>query len=102
MIRALVVAALSLSIAVSATIMAGTRAGNAMARAPDRGCALPWAPWGIPAALDAAISGPADKDHACMRAPFIPEARLMFVSPGADGAPSSPQCRTSCAGSSSS
>jgi hypothetical protein len=71
----------------SATIMAGTLAGNAMAQAPDRGCALPAEPWGIPAALDAAITGPADKDRACMRALFIPEARLLFVSTGADGAP---------------
>jgi hypothetical protein len=72
----------------SATIMAGALAGNATAQAPDRGCALPSEPWGIPAALDAAISGPADRDRACMRALFTPEARLTFVSPGADGAPS--------------
>jgi len=52
------------------------------------GCALPSAPWGIPAALDAAISGPADKDRACMKALLIPEARLMFASVNADGAPS--------------
>jgi hypothetical protein len=68
--------------------MAGALAGNAMTQAPDRGCVLPSEPWGIPAALDAAISGPADKDRACMRALFTPDARLMFVSPGADGAPS--------------
>ena len=72
----------------SATIMAGALAGNAMAQAPDRGCPLPSEPWGIPAALDAAITGPADKDRACMRALLTPEARLMLVSPGADGAPS--------------
>jgi hypothetical protein len=52
------------------------------------GCALPSEPWGIPAALDAAISGPADKDRACMKALLIPEARLMFASVNADGAPS--------------
>ena len=86
MIRALVVSALSLSIATSA--LAQTPAGNAMTQAPDRGCALPSEPWGIPAALDAAINGPADRDRACMRALLIPEARLMFVTPGADGAPS--------------
>jgi hypothetical protein len=72
----------------SAPIMAGALAGNAMAQAPDRGCPLPSEPWGIPAALDAAITGPADKDRACMRALLTPEARLMLVSPGADGAPS--------------
>jgi hypothetical protein len=58
-----------------------------MAQTPDASCALPSEPEGIPAALDAAISGPADKDRACMRALLVPEARLMFVSLGADGAP---------------
>jgi hypothetical protein len=72
----------------SVTILAGTLAGPAMAQAPDASCALPSKPEGIPAALDAAISGPADKDRACMKALFIPEARMMFVSLGADGAPS--------------
>jgi hypothetical protein len=72
----------------SATILAGALAGTAMAQAPDAGCALPSEPTGIPAAIDAAISGPADKDRACMKALFIPEARLMFVSIGADGMPS--------------
>jgi len=88
-IRALA-AALSLSIAMSspAQMPDGTRNGHAAAQAPDRGCALPAEPWGIPAALDAAISGPADQDRACLRALLIPEVRLMFVSPGADGAPS--------------
>ena len=73
----------------SATILAGALAGSAMAQAPDAGCALPSDPNGIPAALDAAITGPADKDRACMKALLIPEARMMFVSLGADGAPSS-------------
>jgi hypothetical protein len=72
----------------SVTILAGTLAGTAMAQAPSAGCALPSEPEGIPAALDAAISGPADKDRACMKALFIPEARMMFASVGADGAPS--------------
>ena len=71
----------------SATILAGALAGNAMAQAPDAGCALPSEPEGIPAALDAAITGPADKDRACMKALLIPEARMMFVSLGTDGAP---------------
>jgi len=72
----------------STTILAGALAGSAMAQAPDARCALPSEPRGIPAALDAAISGPADKDRACMKALFISEARMMFVSLGADGAPS--------------
>jgi hypothetical protein len=72
----------------SATILAAALAGSAPAQAPDAGCALPPEPEGIPAALDAAITGPADKDRACMKALLIPEARMMFVSLGADGAPS--------------
>jgi hypothetical protein len=48
---------------------------------------LPSEPEGIPAAIDAAITGPADKDRACMKALFVPEARMMIVSLGADGAP---------------
>jgi hypothetical protein len=71
----------------SAMILAGALAGSAMAQTPDAGCALPSEPQGIPAALDAAITGPADKDRACMKALLIPEARLMFVSLGTDGAP---------------
>ena len=71
----------------SATILVGTLAGTAMAQGPDAGCALPSEPQGIPAAIDAAITGPADKDRACMKALLIPEARMMFVSLGADGAP---------------
>jgi len=61
---------------------------HTMVQASGVGCALPSEPWGIPAALDSAISGPADKDRACMKALLIPEARLMFVSVGADGSPS--------------
>ena len=70
-----------------ATILAGALAGSALAQAPAASCALPSEPEGIPAALDAAITGPADKDRACMKALLIPEARLMFVSLGTDGAP---------------
>ena len=73
-------------LAMTATL-AGALAGNAMAQAPDAGCALPSEPEGIPAALDAAITGPADKDRACMKALLIPEARMMFASLGVDGAP---------------
>src|SRR3954464_15389472 len=69
----------------SATIMAGLLARNAMALAPGAGCASPSEPWGIPAALDAAITGPADKDRACMKALLIPEARITLVALGADG-----------------
>jgi hypothetical protein len=67
--------------------LVGAQTDGAMAQAPDAGCALPSEPEGIPAAIDAAISGPADKDRACMKALLIPEARLMFVSLGADGTP---------------
>src|SRR5258706_15631465 len=70
-----------------ATILGGALAGSAMAQAPGVGCALPSEPKSIPAAIDAAIGGPADKDRACMKAPFIPQARMMFVSLGTDGAP---------------
>src|SRR4029077_440419 len=64
----------------SATILAGAFAGSAMAQAPDAGWSLPSDPEGIPAAIDAAITGPADKDRACMKALLIPEARMTFVS----------------------
>src|SRR5439155_22303520 len=70
-----------------ATILAGALGGSAMAQAPSAGCALPSEPNGIPAAIDAAITGPADKDRACMKALLIPEARMMFVTLGADDAP---------------
>jgi hypothetical protein len=65
----------------------GCGTDRAVAQAPDSGCALPSEPEGIPAALDAAITGPADKDRACRKTLLIPEARMMFVSLGADGAP---------------
>src|SRR5712672_4115468 len=67
--------------------LVGAPTDGAMAQAPNAGCALPSEPNGIPAAIDAAITGPADKDRACMKALLIPEARMMFVSLGADGAP---------------
>src|ERR1700720_3545561 len=74
-------------LAMTATL-AGALGGIAMAQSPDAGCALPSEPKGIPAAIDAAISGPADKDRACMKALLMPEARMVIVSLGADGAPS--------------
>ena len=70
------------------TILTGAPADRVLAQAPDAGCALPSEPKGIPAAIDAAITGPADKDRACMKALLIPEARMVIVSLGADGAPS--------------
>jgi hypothetical protein len=70
------------------TILAGAIVGTGMAQAPDASCALPSEPDGIPAALDAAITGPADKDRACMKALLVPEARLMFLSIAVDGASS--------------
>jgi hypothetical protein len=73
-------------IILSMTILAGVLAGSASAQAPDAACALPAEPKAIPAAIDAAITGPADKDRACMKALFMPEARLIVVSLGADGA----------------
>jgi hypothetical protein len=72
----------------AATILAGALAGSAMAHAPDADCALPSEPKGIPAAIDAAITGAADKDRACMKTLLMPEARMVIVSLGADGAPS--------------
>ena len=66
--------------------MTATLAGSALAETPNAGCVLPSEPEGIPAALDAAITGPADKERACMKALLLPEARMMFVSLGADGA----------------
>lgn len=54
----------------------------------DAACVLPPEPWGIPAALDAAITGPADKDRDCMKALLIPQARITFVALGAHGATS--------------
>jgi hypothetical protein len=75
---------------ISGMMLAGTLAGTPMARAQsaDAACSLPAEPGAIPAAIDAAITGPADKDRACMKALLIPEARLIVVSIGADGAPS--------------
>ena len=62
-------------------MLCGAYAGSAIAE----DCALPADTAAIPAAIDAAITGPADKDRACMKELFIPEARLIAVSVGADG-----------------
>jgi hypothetical protein len=72
----------------SAAILAGSLAGSAMAQAPGAVCTLPSEPTGIPAAFDAAVSGPSGKDRACMKALLIPEVRITSVSLGAGGAPS--------------
>jgi hypothetical protein len=80
--------AAGLAVLATMATLAGTLGGVAMAQAPDAGCALPSEPEGIPDALDAAITGPADKNRACMRALLIPEARMMFISLGAGGTPS--------------
>jgi hypothetical protein len=50
------------------------------ARAQDSAaCPLPQDVESIPAALDAVIGGRADKDPACLRALFLPEARFVPV-----------------------
>lgn len=67
-------------------ILAGAFFGQVMAQAPEVGCALPSEAEGIAAALDAAISGPADKDRACMKALLMPEARILIVALGTGGA----------------
>ena len=70
-----------------ATMPVRVLAEGVAGQVPDSSCALPAEPEGLPAALDAAVSGPADKDRSCMKALLVPEARLMFVSLGIDGAP---------------
>jgi len=64
-------------------LLAGVLAGNAGAQSLAAPCSLPADPGAIPAAIDAAITGPADKDRVCMKALFLPEARLV-VATGAD------------------
>ena len=61
-------------------------AGNAAAQSQASTCILPSTPKSIAAAIDAAISGPADKDRSCMQQLFLPEARLIIVAEGANGA----------------
>ena len=68
------------------SLMAGMLAGNAGALPPSPGCPLPAEPAAIPAAIDAAITGPTEKDRSCMKELFLPEARLVVASSGADGA----------------
>jgi hypothetical protein len=72
-------------IIVTAAVLIGALASSSLARAADAACALPQNPKAIPAAIDAAITGPADKDRACMKALFTPEARMIAVTPKSDG-----------------
>src|SRR2546429_6153785 len=62
--------------------LVGAQTDGAMAQAQDAGCALPSGTEGIPAAIDAAIGGPADKDRACLKALVRPEPRRTYISPG--------------------
>ncbi len=71
-----------LSLTVAGVLVAAVAAAEPAAPA----CTLPAAPAAIPSAIDAAISGPADKDRTCMKQLFLPEARLVVVANGADGA----------------
>ncbi len=87
-VRRVMIGVTGLAVLGMTTTLAGVQTDGATAQSPDAGCALPSEPEGIPAAIDAAISGPADKDRACMKGLLIPEARMMFVSLGADGTPS--------------
>jgi hypothetical protein len=61
-------------------------AANAAAQPQAPACILPSNPKSIAAAIDAAISGPADKDRSCLQQLFLPEARLIIVAEGANGA----------------
>ena len=74
-----------LRIAMLSILLCAASAGTAAAQAPASGCPLPADTAAIPAAIDAAITGPADKDRTCMKELFIPEARLVVVNPAADG-----------------
>jgi Putative lumazine-binding len=68
-------------------ILGGMVAGNAGAEAPSTACPLPAQAAAIPAAIDAAITGPTEKDRSCMKELFLPEARLVVVAAGTDGTP---------------
>jgi hypothetical protein len=74
-----------LRIVLLSTLLGAACGGRAAAQTPASGCALPADTAAIPAAIDAAITGPADKDRTCMKELFIPEARLVAVSVAADG-----------------
>lgn len=58
------------------------------ARAQDAAtCSLPKVANDIPAALDAALGGRADKDPACLRVIFLPEARFVPLRTDSTGKP---------------
>ncbi len=63
-------------------------AGYSRSQSPSTACPLPAEPAAIPAAIDAAISGDADKDRSCMKELFTAEARLVAVDSAADHAAS--------------
>lgn len=70
----------------AAALIGTTAAIDAVAQA-EPACTLPAEPQAVAAAIDAAISGPTDKDRSCMRQLFLPDARLIVAAVGADGAP---------------
>ena len=57
---------------------------HSQAQSTSTACPLPTEPAAIPAAIDAAITGDAEKDRTCMKALFTPEARLVTVDSAAD------------------
>ncbi|MDP9088036.1 MAG: hypothetical protein M3O26_04755 [Pseudomonadota bacterium] len=59
---------------------------HSQSQLPSTACRLPAEPAAIPAAIDAAITGYADKDRTCMQALFTPEARLVVVDGAAEHA----------------
>jgi hypothetical protein len=71
-----------LSLTVAGVLIAAVAAAEPAVTA----CTLPADPAAIAAAIDAAITGPADKDRTCMKQLFLPDARLVVVANGADGA----------------
>lgn len=74
-----------LRILLVSSVLSGVFAGTAIAETSGTACALPADAAAIPAAIDAAITGPADRERECMQALFIPEARLVAVTVAADG-----------------
>lgn len=74
-----------LRIVLLSILMSGAFAASAIAQAAGSACALPADTAAIPAAIDAVITGPADKERPCMKELFIPEARLVAVTVAADG-----------------
>jgi len=67
------------------SFLCGAFAASAIAQSAGSACVLPADTAAIPAAIDAIITGPADKERPCMKELFIPEARLVAVTVAADG-----------------